>query len=333
MTRNKRYDNLNGLRAMGAVSVLMMHVLMNGSFRIPFPFYNVLAMGGKYVSLFMMVSAFSMCCGYYEKFTGKRMDLENFYHRRIMRIWPFFALLCVIDVVLSPGIDSLYELFANLTLCFGLLPNPNISVIGVGWFLGIIFVFYMIFPFFCYLISDRRRAWMALFISIVFHYICKFYFFDINHVPAGFEDRGNMVSSAMFFIGGGLIFIYRREITAVMSRIRYVFLVITLVLFGVLVWKEYAWLALIVYGCMTMYAIGDFKGAILDNQVTAIISDYSLEIYLCHMIFYRIFEKLHLIHLLGDGVIGYVVTCAAVFMGAWAFALVYKQFMKRVLRG
>ena len=36
--------------------------------------------------------------------------------------------------------ESLFEVFANLTLCQGLLPNANITVIGVSWTLAVIFV-------------------------------------------------------------------------------------------------------------------------------------------------------------------------------------------------
>lgn len=74
----------------------------------------------------------------------------------------FFALLCVLDIAISPGKAVFYEFLADLTLCFGLLPNANISVIGVGWFIGLVFVFYMLFPFFCFLLSTKKRAWISL---------------------------------------------------------------------------------------------------------------------------------------------------------------------------
>lgn len=32
-------------------------------------------------------------------------------------------------------------------MCFNLLPNPDIAVIGVGWFLGTVLTFYMLFPY------------------------------------------------------------------------------------------------------------------------------------------------------------------------------------------
>lgn len=100
----------------------------------------------------MMVSGFGMCCGYYQKFKEQKISVEEFYTKRYRKIWPYFALLCVLDFVMSPSKSALYEVFANLTLCQGLLPNMNISVIGVSWTLAVIFCFICCFLFsaFCW---------------------------------------------------------------------------------------------------------------------------------------------------------------------------------------
>ena len=78
---------------------------------------------------------------------GVDISVEDFYKKRYIKIWPYFALLCALDFVISPSKESLFEVFTNLTLCQGLLPNAKISVIGVSWTLAVIFVFYMLFPF------------------------------------------------------------------------------------------------------------------------------------------------------------------------------------------
>ena len=67
------------------------------------------------------------------------------------------------------------EGFTDVTLLFGLFPN-NISVIGVGWFLGVVFAFYLIFPFFCFLIHNRLMAWISFAVSLVLNYFCVSYY-------------------------------------------------------------------------------------------------------------------------------------------------------------
>ena len=112
-------------------------------------------------------------------------------------------MLCALDFVISPSKNSLYEVFANLTLCQGLLLNANISVIGVSWTLAVIFVFYMLFPFFCFLLGNKKRAWGVVVAALIFNFVSSTYF------NAG---RKNIVYDAIYFIAGGLIFLYRKEL-------------------------------------------------------------------------------------------------------------------------
>ena len=150
------YNAIDGLRAFSSVGIVLMHVLANGSYGLKgFVFEQLIPSFTNLVFLFMIVSSFSVCCGYFDKIIRNQISPGDFYGKRYARIWPFFALLCILDFMISPSPNALYEVFANLTLCFGLLPNADISVIGVGWFLGLVFVFYLVFPFFCYLISNK----------------------------------------------------------------------------------------------------------------------------------------------------------------------------------
>ena len=143
------YGSLDGLRAYSAIGIILMHVLTNGNYGLSgFVFEQLIPSFTNLVFLFMAVSGFSLCCGYFDKIINNQISVAEFYSKRYAKIWPFFALLCILDFVISPSKNALYEVFANLTLCFGLLPNTDISVIGVGWFLGLVFAFYLVFPFF-----------------------------------------------------------------------------------------------------------------------------------------------------------------------------------------
>lgn len=171
-----------------------------------------------------------MCCGYFHKFDtldGKsNFCTESFYNKRYSRIWPFFALLVLIDFVMNPSKEELYQCIADLTLAFNLLPNPEIHVIGVGWFLGVIFLFYMIFPWFAYLLQNKKRAWFAMGIALLMHFLVVDYFLTEKFVlPSEISNfRHNIVWSFPFLMIGGLLFLYR----------------------GLLGRKEYRWIWLIV---------------------------------------------------------------------------------------
>ena len=214
----ERYEGIDGLKAYAIIGIALMHVLSNGKYELGgFVFGRLIPSFTNLVFLFMMVSGFGMCCGYYQKFKDKQISVGDFYAKRYNKIWPYFALLCALDFVMAPSKSALYEVFANLTLCQGLLPNMNISVIGVSWTLAVIFVFYMLFPFFCFLIGNKKRAWGVAAAALVFNYLCGNYFFDESHV-VGFSPRTNIVYDAIYFIAGGLIYLYRKEITEFSSK-------------------------------------------------------------------------------------------------------------------
>lgn len=199
----RRYGAIDGLRMIAAFGIVMMHIRANSSYEIAGYVYNtIIPSFTNFVFLFMTVSAFGMCCGYYERTLKNQVNLTEFYGKRFRRVLPFFGTLVLLDIITSPSVASVYEGFADLTLLFGFLQKP-VSVIGVGWFLGLVFVFYLIFPFFCVLLENKRRAWAAFAVSLIYNFVCANYF-DVG--------RTNILYSACFFLTGGLIYLYREKI-------------------------------------------------------------------------------------------------------------------------
>lgn len=162
----------------------------------------------------MVLSAFGMCNGYNEKVMDNKISVGDFYGKRFKKILPFFAVLVILDVILSLSLNALYEAFADLTLLFGFLPGAgNITVVGVSWLIGLIFVFYLIFPFYCWLIGNKKRAWISFGISLIWNYIGASYF-NVG--------RSNILYSGCFFLAGGLVYLYREQIEQIATRFRWV---------------------------------------------------------------------------------------------------------------
>lgn len=318
----ERYEGIDGLKAYAIIGIALMHVLANGEYGIGgFVFERLIPSFTNLVFLFMMVSGFGMCCGYYQKIIDQRISVEDFYKKRYIKIWPYFALLCALDFVISPSRESLFEVFANLTLCQGLLPDANISVIGVSWTLAVIFVFYMLFPFFCFLIENKKRAWNVAVVALVFNWLCS------NYFKAG---RTNIIYDAIYFIAGGLIFLYRKELAEFASKHKVIAGAILLI-------STVAYFALggntltMLFFCVAalVYTLG-CKGGVLVNPVAKFLGGISFEIYLCHMVIYRVLEKLHLVHLFGNGLLAYTFTAVAVICGSVVFSVCAKRFLNKI---
>lgn len=319
----EHYGTIDGLRAIACVGIVMMHMALNNSYNISGFLYNsVIPSFTNFVFLFMTVSAFGMCCGYYRKMMNNEVSITSFYSKRFKKTLPFFGFLILLEVMVSPSIDALYEAFADFTLLFGFLSGTHsISIIGVGWFLGLIFVFYICFPFFCVLIENKRRAWTAFAISLIYNFVCAVYF-NVG--------RDNLLYSGCYFLSGGLIYLYRKEISN-WNREGVLFSVVAVViLYYVIGGNTATWL--LVSMASLIYAIicagGD--NSLLQNKVTKFLSGISMEIYLSHMAIYRVIERLGLNQIAGNGWMQYIITVVLVLCGTILFSFVIQKIFIRI---
>jgi len=345
-----RFESLNGLRTIACIGIVAMHTFMNSEAKPSNNFItsNIIGYAGEFVLLFMLVSAFSMCCGYLDRFHNGSISLNDFYTKRYKRILPFFALLTIIDVLKclvenhfsfsSTVSGELWEAFANFTLVFGLAPGNNINVVGVGWFLGVIFLFYMLFPFYSVLLINKRRANIALIVSLIWSLGIKFYFVPVKNSLAGYT---NILVVAPYFIAGGIIFLYsynlinlaEKRIYSILSK---VLIIAFTAIFFIFPELRFPYSDLLLYVFWIIYAVMESKSSrkwtFLNNRVMAFISGISMEIYLSHMMFFRIVEKLHLEKIIHNNDILYLITLALVLAGAIVFASCWKKFEKRFIK-
>ena len=78
----KRYDAIDGLRAFSAIGIVIMHVLANGKYELSgFVFSSIIPSFTNLVFLFMVISGFAMCCGYYDKIINNELSVGQFSHK------------------------------------------------------------------------------------------------------------------------------------------------------------------------------------------------------------------------------------------------------------
>lgn len=329
-----KYEAFDGLRAYSAIGIAVMHVLVNLPYNRSGNFITATLIPSftNFVYLFMIISAFGMCCGYYERIKRGEMRPNDFYMKRYKRLLPFFALLVVLNVVMDHNLDAIYEGFADLTLCFNLLPNADIKVIGVGWYLGIVFLFYMLFPFFVFLIDNKRRAWKTMALALAFCFVAIEYFYTDKFI--NFEvRRHNIIYSSPFFITGGIIYLYRERLQ-VWSRQHSWLVAAACLLFTAVVltcpklFRHVGFVVgmCLVYGSYLIYAMGNTPKW-LYNRVTRYLGNISLEIYLCHMVMFRVVGLFHLERYIDRPMVLYGTTCVLVLIGAVAFSHIVKYRM------
>lgn len=331
-TNNERYDSINGLRAYAAIGIILMHVYTNMPIKPTFSFFtqSLIYALADFTLLFMIISGFSICCGYYLKLKNGNITLNNFYKKRYFRILPFFGFLCILDLILHPQIEYFYQVFFNLTLCFKLLPTYQIEVIGVSWFLGIVFLFYMLFPFFIFLTDNKRRAWLSLIVCYIFVFIA---------MNASFIDekinRLNFVYCIPFFMSGCIIYLYKGNIKKSMYDkyyLSYIFMIILSYIYILLreihkpTYITYT-TELLFFSFWLIYAISCPNNIILNNRIVNYLSKISMEIYLSHMVIFRIIERLHIENYIHNANLAYFITFLLTICGVICFVNITKSII------
>lgn len=326
MISNERYSNIIGLRGYACIGILMMHVLTNFNGQLEWQIANRFIKSFTDLTyLFMIISSFSLCCGYYESIKNNSFDVNKFYIRRYIKIWPFFSILCTLDLFMNLSMNTLIEWFVDLTISFGFIHNHDIGVIGVGWFLGTIFVFYMIFPFFVFLLWNKKRAWFSFFISILLYYACALRFIHMN--------RTDIIYDFMFFVSGGLIYLYREFLMKSKFKSAYPFLSITFIILYYSFDYNLVFL-LCAFDLLIIISIsydGKLISALLLNPIIRFIGKMSMQIYLCHMVAYRIIEKTINISEIEKSIVNYMFLSIGVLIIAVLMSLVIDAFINKIL--
>ena len=127
-----------------------------------------------------------------------------------------------------------------------------------------------------------------------------------------------------------MIFLYRKELADFASKHKVIAGAILLV----------ATVTYFVLGSMTVtmlffcvaaliYTLGCNRG-VLVNPVAKFLGGICFEIYLCHMVIYRVLEKLHIIHLFDNGLLAYIFTAVAVICGSVVFSVCAKWFLNKI---
>lgn len=77
--QKERYEGIDGLKAYAIIGIAIMHVLANGEYGLQgFVFEQLIPSFPDLVLLFLVISGFGMCCGYYQKIIDQKISIEDF---------------------------------------------------------------------------------------------------------------------------------------------------------------------------------------------------------------------------------------------------------------
>ncbi|MCL3816998.1 acyltransferase family protein [Aeromicrobium wangtongii] len=146
-----RLGFLDTLRGLAAVYVVVYHMtlLSRPVLEPPDWLHQFVHAGGAGVTLFFVVSAFSLCYTMPFRF-AKARPLTSFYVHRFFRIAPLFyaAIVCYLirDVIMFGVHHEPTEVLASLLFVFNVIPGWEQGFVWASWTIGVEMLFYAIFP-------------------------------------------------------------------------------------------------------------------------------------------------------------------------------------------
>ena len=333
----ERYDNLDGLRAISCLLIIVYHVKKFGNYRLNGVPADIIDLFTQFVPLFLMISGFGIFCGYYERMKNREISLSAFYKKRYAKILPFFAFVLLIYCVLEHSISGIIEALTQATLTYGLLSSITMGLCSVAWTIGIIFLFYMLFPFFVFLCDTKKTALISFGISIVLSIFCYSYFFK-QYGDGAYITRNNFLYLSPYFFGGAVTYLFRDSIKRVIGAHRIIALILclmitvgyyfipnemwgvsTIVLKNLLLFLPWLWYSISV------------KSYVLSNPVASFLSKISLELYLSQMLIFHLVEKFPGLHFAGNGWLGYIAASLLIIIGDVIFVEAFMLIKKWVV--
>ncbi|WP_133500603.1 acyltransferase family protein [Cognatilysobacter terrigena] len=158
-----RLHFLDAARGLAAAYVVLYHMVLIPEPDLAMPRWASLVVGngGMGVTLFFIVSAFSLC---YTMPARRREPAPwvSFFVHRFFRIAPLFyvwiALTLYRDMKLFNASHSPVEIALSASFLFNLVPNMQGGFVWASWTIGIEMVFYAMFPVFLAFAKNRSQA-------------------------------------------------------------------------------------------------------------------------------------------------------------------------------
>jgi len=183
------FPNLNGLRFIAALVVIIHHIEQQKSdFQIPniFGLPSIQLFGKLGVILFFVLSGFLITYLLLEEErTTGTIGIQNFYIRRILRIWPLYFFIVILGLLIIPNIHLFdvpdydkvkvwHNLFTKILLYVFFLPNLVSPLLGIvpyaahTWSIGTEEQFYLTWPV---LLKSIKKHRLLLMFVILFGYL------------------------------------------------------------------------------------------------------------------------------------------------------------------
>jgi peptidoglycan/LPS O-acetylase OafA/YrhL len=147
----RRLEFVDSLRGLAAMYVAIYHTVLipHPNLAVPRWAEAITLSGGTAVTLFFVVSAFSLCQTMHDR-KGEPHELLAFFIRRFFRIAPLFYAMIVLTFVRDwtyfGVVHRPWECVKSALFIFNLFPGSELGFVWASWTVGVEMLFYVLFP-------------------------------------------------------------------------------------------------------------------------------------------------------------------------------------------
>jgi peptidoglycan/LPS O-acetylase OafA/YrhL len=164
---------IDALRGFAALYVLVYHfslittpTAVAPSWLAPFT-----GLGGSGVTLFFVVSAFTLCLSMDMRKDDESAPVFNYFLRRFFRIAPLFyvwiVMYCVRDKIVFDATHSLGEIARSIFFVLNLFPGHEQGFVWASWTIGVEMLFYVLFPAIFWFANNIGKAVAFFFTTLL----------------------------------------------------------------------------------------------------------------------------------------------------------------------
>lgn len=299
------YDNLDGIRAIAALMVMVFHFFQNNPLGLNYPFLTKVSVFGQTgVTLFFVLSGFVITRILIANKNEKKY-FSNFYGRRALRIFPLYYAYLFISYFLFPLIfNTKVPNFSQQIYYYAYLQNFaitfNWNAVGPGhfWSLAVEEHFYFFWPIIVYYINVRQLTY-SIFIIIIGSILLRYYMLTHGYDVFYFTfTRFDSIAS-----GALLAIIENKKKISERSRIVFLLIFIVFLVSSILIWTVFTGegnfmiqiikftLIFSIYFSLIGFVISDEKSSfttkLLSNNILIYIGKISYGLYVFHPFAYH----------------------------------------------
>lgn len=143
-------------------------------------------------------------------------------------------------------------------------------------------------------------------------------------------ERENILYSAIFFMAGGLIYLYRDKLERLKNN-RIVAVIILAITASAYYFLSQNDLVMAVFSVAIIIFAITTDGKLGENKLIKKLSSISFEVYLSHMMIYRVLEKVKITQIFGVNAFSYGMTAILTIAGAIVFSSIVKVVLEKFI--